>query len=277
MADIVKSKDYVVSGKKIRAWTGGTGPALLLLHSAWGDAQMSWSSVWADLARSFTVVAPDIPGHGASDSVAGPTLSASARLLVELLDTLGIDRAVVVGNSFGVALAIELASLFPERISRFVAVNGTSVPALPGLMKGIIRIPAIEKRFRGLIRNMSWSGKAFARGFPDPAALPEGFMDRIPVFEDSHSRIGFDLVMNQAKPQSRPAVPAVVIWGTGDLLVPAGRLGSFRKWLGEHQFMPIAGAGHMPQVERPAEFAAALRRVVLPAAQSTKDQNVVSR
>lgn len=276
MPDIVKSNDYIVSGKKVHAWTGGSGPALLLLHSAWGDARMSWSPVWDDLAGSFTVIAPDMPGYGVSDPPEGPSLAASARLLKELLDVLEIDRANVMGNSFGVALAIELASLFPGRINRLVAVNGTSVPAVPGLMKRIIRIPGVEKRFRRMISCMSWSPKAFARGFPNPAKLPQGFMDRIPGFEDAHARIGFNLVMNQVKPQSRPEVPATVIWGTGDLLVSSRQVESFRKWLGQHSYLPIDGAGHMPQVERPGEFSAAVRRA-LSAAESAQDQNVISR
>lgn len=235
-------------------WLGGAGPAVLLLHSAWGDAQMSWSAVWDDLSRSFTVVAPDMPGYGASDPAADPSLAKSAALLKDLLDNLGVDSAVVVGNSFGVALAIELASQHPENVKYLVMVNGTRIPAVPGFVKGIFRIPPIRRRFQA----MAWSDGAFARGFPKQGALPAGFIDRIRSFKDRHPRIGFDAVMSQVKPQLRPTVPMTVIWGTGDRLVSPRQMQSFRRWLGGHGYVPLANAGHMPQLEMPKEFTAAL-------------------
>ncbi|HVP18135.1 MAG TPA: alpha/beta hydrolase [Spirochaetia bacterium] len=258
MPDPVRPKDLTVSGKRVHLWLGGAGPALLLLHSAWGDAQMSWSPVWGELSRSFTVVAPDMPGYGASDTAEGRSLSESAKLLTGLLDSLGFDRAVVVGNSFGVALAIELASKYPGRVSNLVMVNGTRLPALSGFMKGIIRIPLIEGRFRRLMQTMSWSDSAFARGFPNQSALPVGFIDRIRGFKDKHARVGFDAVMGQAKPQSRPTVPVTLVWGTGDRLVSQRQMESFRQWLGRHEYVRLENAGHMPQLEMPKEFVAAL-------------------
>jgi pimeloyl-ACP methyl ester carboxylesterase len=71
--------DLTLSGMRVHVWTGGTGPVLLLLHSAWGDGSMSWAAVWNDLSQSFTVVAPDLPGFGLSEPLDEPTLLANAR------------------------------------------------------------------------------------------------------------------------------------------------------------------------------------------------------
>jgi len=71
-----RPKDITVSRRRIHVWTGGEGPALLLLHSAWGDAEMSWASVWNELSRSFTVIAPDMPGFGLSEPAVKSSLSA---------------------------------------------------------------------------------------------------------------------------------------------------------------------------------------------------------
>lgn len=262
MPDAVMPRDFTVSGKRVHLWTGGAGPALLLLHAAWGNAEMSWSAVWDELAHAFTVVAPDMPGFAASEPAERHGVSGIALQIKDLLDSLKLDRFAVVGNSFGAAVTIEIASLFPDRVSHLVVVNGTNLPAMPGLMKGIIRIPFIESRFGRLIQNMSWSEEAFARGFPNPAAVPQGFIDKVRSFKDAHSMIGFHAVMDQVERQSRPRVPTTVIWGTGDRLVSPRQMKSFLAWLGTYEYVPLEGAGHMPQVERPKDVSAALRIAV---------------
>lgn len=253
--------DLMLSGKRVHVWTGGAGPVLLLLHSAWGDAEMSWGLMWNELSAFFTVIAPDLPGFGTSESLDNPSLAANARLLKELLDYHKADRSIVVGNSFGVTIAIEFASLYRERTRHLVVVNGGYLPALPGFLKKLISQPIVEKRFRALMRNLTYSDKAFAKAFPNPFSLPPGFIDRIRLNEEEQSRTVFDTFMKQGKPQTPPAVPATIIWGTGDRLVSMRQAGAIRKWLGNAKYVPIEGAGHMPQVENPEEFLVAMKTV----------------
>ncbi|KAF0216943.1 MAG: 2-hydroxy-6-oxo-6-phenylhexa-2 4-dienoate [Geobacteraceae bacterium] len=254
-------KDLMLSGKRIHLWTNGTGPPLLLLHSAWGDAEMSWASVWNDLSANFTVIAPDLPGFGASEPLDEPTLAANAEVLKEVLDVQKIDRAIVVGNSFGAAVAIEFASSFPERTLRIVLVNGGYLPVLPAFIRKLISLPVVEKRFRAFIRNMNYSVKAFSKAFPNPAKLPPLFFDRIRRNEEKQAQVVFDTFMRQTKSQAPPSAPATMIWGTGDRLVTMTQAGIIRKWLGKPDFVPIEGAGHLPQVEQPAEFVEAMKKV----------------
>ncbi len=256
-----KPKDIIIAGKRLHAWVGGAGQALLLLHSAWGDAEMSWAPVWNELGRSFTVIAPDLPGFGASDPLDRPTLAANAKVLRTLLDDQKAGRAVVVGNSFAAAIAIEFASSFPERTRHLVLVNGGYLPALPGFMKKLIKLRVVEERFRRFMRSFTYSDKAFARSFPDPEVLPPGFFERIRRNEEKQSRNTFDTFMNQAGPQARPKVPSTLVWGTSDRLVTMRQAELLRKWLGAAAFVAIDGAGHMPQVEKPEEFVEAIKRV----------------
>ena len=67
--------------------------------------------------------------------------------------------------------------------------------------------------------------------------------------------------MRQTQSQVPPSVPAAMIWGTGDRLVTMRQAGIIRKWLGKPDFVPVDGAGHMPQVERPAEFVEAMKKI----------------
>ena len=253
--------DIVIAGKRLHAWTGGAGQALLLLHSAWGDAEMSWARVWNELSRSFTVIAPDLPGFGASDPLAGPTLAANANILKTLLDDRKAGQAIVVGNSFAAAIAIEFASSFPERTKHLVLVNGGYLPVLPGFMKKLIRLRVVEERFRSFMRSFTYSDKAFAKSFPDTSSLPPSFFESIRKNEEKQSRNVFDTFMNQAGPQVPPKVPSTLLWGTGDRLVTMKQAGALRTWLGTAAFVAIDGAGHMPQVERPVEFVEAMKRV----------------
>ncbi len=251
--------DITISRKKVHVWTGGTGPALLLLHSAWGDAEMSWTSVWNDLSASFAVMAPDLPGFGVSERLDKPSLEANARILKELLDLREIDRAVVVGNSFGVAVAIEFASLFPERTRRLVVINGGYLPVGPEIVRKVLSLPFVEKRFRSLMQNMAYTDKAFAKAFPNPDKLPQGFFQRIRRNKETQARAVYDTFSNQAKPQTRSSVPTTMIWGTGDRLVSMKHARIIRKWLGNADFVAIDGAGHMPQVEQPRAFVEAMK------------------
>ncbi len=254
-------KDIMLSGKRVHVFTGGTGPALLLLHSAWGDAEMSWSPVWSGLSESFTVIAPDLPGFGASEPLDAPTLAANARAMKELLDTQTINAAIVAGNSFSAAVAIEFASSFPGHTLCVVLVNGGYLPLLPGFMRKLISLPIVEKRFRAFMRNFNYSDKAFAKAFPNADKLPPLFFDRIRRNEEKQSRIVFDTFARQTQSQMPPSVPTAMIWGTGDRLVTMRQAGIIRKWLGNPDFVPIDGAGHMPQVERPSEFVEAMKKI----------------
>lgn len=256
-----RSSTLQVAGKRVKVWTNGSGPALLLLHSAWGDAELSWSGVWNDLSKTFFVIAPDMPGFGASESPSQPSLAAIAGILKDMLDAHSIERAIVAGNSFGAAVAIEFASIFPEYTRHLVLVNGTNLPTIPRFMKKLIGLSVLEDRFRKVIRNATYSDKAFEKAFPDPAALPQGFFDVIRRNEEQHARTVFNAFMTQAAPQAKPSGPATIIWGTGDRLVPDKQRDGCRRWLGEPNLVLIEGAGHMPQVERPGAFVKALQAV----------------
>src|SRR5512144_1385083 len=212
-------KDVLLSGKRVRFFTSGTGPALLLLHSAWGDAEMSWSPVWSGLSESFTLLAPDLPGFGASEPFDAPTLAANARVMKELLDSQKINAVIVAGNSFGAAVAIEFASSFPRHTVCVVLVNGGYLPLLPDFVRKLIFLPMVEKRFRAFMRNFNYSDNAFAKAFPNPGKLPPLFFDRIRRNEEKQSRIVFDTFMRQTQSQMPPPAPAAMIWGTGDRLV----------------------------------------------------------
>jgi 2-succinyl-6-hydroxy-2,4-cyclohexadiene-1-carboxylate synthase len=105
----------------------GRGPPLLLLHGFTGDRH-AWDHLRALLGARFSVVAPDLPGHGESALPADATFEGALLDLMALLDDLGLERADVVGYSLGARVALGLGLAFPERVGRLVLESGS-----PGL------------------------------------------------------------------------------------------------------------------------------------------------
>src|ERR1700739_1119157 len=169
----------------------GSGPALLLIHGV-GDKSASWEPVHAKLAQRFTVIAPDLLGHGESDNPrADYSLPAFANGMRDLLAVLGIDRVTVVGHSFGGGVAMQFAYQYPELVERIVLVSaggaakdvslpwrlaampmGSEALAMlraPGLMPAIRRLGRAVETMLGSTR--------FGRDAADVVELLEGFQD----------------------------------------------------------------------------------------------------
>ena len=135
----------------------GTGPALLLLHGL-GCDHTTWLPVIDSLARRYTVIAPDLLGHGLSDKPrADYSVGGFANGMRDLLTVLDVDKATVVGHSFGGGVAMQFAYQFPERTERLVlvgsgglgpevsrAIRAITTPGFHQLM-GVLTLPGIRQ------------------------------------------------------------------------------------------------------------------------------------
>src|ERR1043166_2431657 len=102
----------------------GSGPAILLIHGI-GDNSTTWATVQSKLAQRFTVIAPDLLGHGKSDKPrADYSVAASANApptaMGDLLGCLDIERGTVVGPSLGGGAAMQFAYQFPQLVDRLI-------------------------------------------------------------------------------------------------------------------------------------------------------------
>src|SRR5215472_8393783 len=101
----------------------GSGPAILLIHGI-GDNSTTWNTVQAKLAQRFTVIAPDLLGHGKSDKPrADYSVAAYANGMRDLLSVLDIERVTVIGHSLGGGVAMQFAYQFPQLVDRLVLVG----------------------------------------------------------------------------------------------------------------------------------------------------------
>src|SRR5271154_1785777 len=105
----------------------GSGPAILLIHGI-GDNSPPWDTVQAKPAQRFTVIAPDLLGHGKSDKPrADYSVAAYANGMRDLLSVLEIERVTVVGHSLGGGVGMQFAYQFPHLVERLILVSAGGV------------------------------------------------------------------------------------------------------------------------------------------------------
>jgi pimeloyl-ACP methyl ester carboxylesterase len=105
-----------VGGTRIHYLDEGAGPAIVLVHGLGGQMRNFTYALLDRLKSEFRVIVLDRPGSGYSASIATPTPSANASVIAQLLETLEIERPLVVGHSLGGAIALTLASRYPARV-----------------------------------------------------------------------------------------------------------------------------------------------------------------
>src|SRR5690349_24663782 len=145
----------------------GSGPALLLLHGL-GCDHTTWLPVIAALSRRYTVIAPDLLGHGQSAKPrADYSVGGYANGMRDLLTVLGIDKVTVVGHSFGGGVAMQFAYQFPERTERMVlvapgglgpevtpAIRAVTLPGFHQVM-GVVTLPGVRHLTKAGLRALS--------------------------------------------------------------------------------------------------------------------------
>src|SRR5258707_2606983 len=132
----METREITLHGNRVGYRTAGDGPeVIVLVHGITGSSE-TWAEVIPALGEEFTVVAPDLLGHGQSAKPRGDySLGAYASGVRDLVASLGHDHATVVGHSLGGGVAMQLAYQFPERCDRLVLVSsgglGREVPPPP--------------------------------------------------------------------------------------------------------------------------------------------------
>jgi pimeloyl-ACP methyl ester carboxylesterase len=258
-------------GHRIAYRTAGTGPVLLLVHGMAGSSD-TWRFVLPALAERFTVVAPDLLGHGAS---AKPqveySVGAHTNVLRDLLAALGLPHATVVGQSLGGGIAMQLAYQFPERCERLVLVSSGGLGREVGTLLRALSVPGVEHFFPLVcspvlrdagLRMAAWIGDRFVR----PAPVAEEMWRSWAALADDDARRAFFRTLRavvDARGQSVCAndrlylaalLPTLIVWGARDGLIPV------EHGLAAHDAIPgsrlavFDDVGHFPHCEAPERF-----------------------
>jgi pimeloyl-ACP methyl ester carboxylesterase len=242
----------------------GQGPPVVLLHG-FGGSTFSWRNVLPGLAESFRVIAVDLNGFGYTQRPRDQeayTRQGQAALVLGVMDALGIDRAHLVGHSYGGALTLWIASRHPERVRSMVLVDSAAPTYPDDRRSGTAAVRPLAFLFlRGYALRPSAVRKSLERSiYDDSLVTPEmvrGYTERLHVegLDDAYR----GLTAPRPGPVERVEleaidVPALVVWGTEDVLVPveSGRRAAER--LPRATFVTLEKVGHIPMEERPREF-----------------------
>jgi pimeloyl-ACP methyl ester carboxylesterase len=260
-----------IHGHKRAFVKAGTGPALLLLHGL-GCDHTTWHPVIASLARRYTVIAPDLLGHGRSDKPrADYSVGGYANGMRDLLTVLGIDKATVVGHSFGGGVAMQFAYQFPERTERMVLVAPGGIgrevtPAiraisLPGfqLAMGLATMPGLLQATKIGLRSLAATRMSHVRDLDEVAEIVQHLSDRQARAAITHVvRAVVDwrgqVVTMADRAYLTHAMPMCVIWGTDDRVIPSKHAELAKQIAPEATVEVIPNAGHFPHKDHPQRF-----------------------
>jgi pimeloyl-ACP methyl ester carboxylesterase/putative sterol carrier protein len=259
--------DVEAEGLHLSTYVVGSGPPVLLLHGL-GASKISWLPIMPELSRSYRLVVPDLPGHGESSKPRGDySMRTYAHVVRVLMDATGLERPIVVGNSMGGRIALELALRSPKR----VAALGLLDPAVPGLrwryIAGFTRVFPTEFGPLSFALRRRWMEAAVRALFAHPERLPAdaivGAADEfIRVYSEPAARFAFvaslrHLVTERPGPfwasMRRIRQPAMVVFGDMDRLVPRRSGADLAAHLPDCELHVLPEVGHAPQFEATQE------------------------
>ncbi len=250
---------------------GGSGPVVVLIHGMAGSS-VTWEPVMTELTRRYTVIAPDLPGHGDSDKPRGDySLGAHASSIRDLLVALGHERATIVGQSFGGGVAMQLAYQHPERCERLVLVSSGGLGQEVALLLRVLTLPGAEHLMpivcNGRIRDAGTAVTGFLdriglRPVPAVAEMWRSYssLSDAPTREAFHHtlRSVVDVHGQRVSAADRmylaADVPTLIVWGDRDPIIPLDHGIQAHEMIAGSRFEVFEGAGHFPHCEEPDRF-----------------------
>ena len=252
----------------------GEGDALLLIHGIAGTNAV-WDGVFADLADSNTVIAPDLPGHGASGASAGDySLGAMAATVRDLLIALGLERATIVGHSLGGGVAMQFSYLFPEYTERLVLISSGGLGRSVNPALRLAALPGAELVTAQLGRTVRLAerGVEALPSFAKPRGRVAAELARsVSALADSGTRAAFHATLRAVVGPDGQRVfagdrlylaeemPTLIIWGERDQIIPIGHGHRAHAAMPASRFVVLEHAGHFPPLEDPGGVMDALR------------------
>lgn len=250
-------------------------PVVVLVHGMAGSSD-TWRHVLRHLGGDVTVIAPDLLGHGGSDKPPHDySLGTQATGLRDLMVALGVDRATVVGQSFGGGVAMQFAYQHPDRCERLVLVSSGGLgPEVSWLLRAMAA-PGVEYlmplMFPPLVRD---AGNALARqlgrfGLRAPA-LEEGWRNYTSLSDAASRRsfvrtlrsvvdIGGQTVSAHDRLYLASRIPTLIIWGRKDRFIPLEHGQAAHAAIPGSRLEIFEASGHFPQREEPHRFVEVLR------------------
>ena len=252
------------------------GRPVVLLHGLGATNASLLPTLW-DLAADYRVLAPDLPGHGASAAPYGAyDATFFARWLARYLDEAGVTSCVLLGNSLGGRVALEVALLEPERVDALVLLAPAVAFRKLRQFVPVVRLARPEAAALPLPMTRGMARVTLRRMFSQPARLTSQSYDAaagefVRVYKRAAYRVAFfsslkqiyldDAFGEQGFWRRLPSltVPALFLWGDRDRLVPSGFARHVAAALPHARSVVLDDCGHVPQFELPDRTHAEIR------------------
>jgi pimeloyl-ACP methyl ester carboxylesterase len=254
----------------------GSGPPVVLIHGMVNSSR-HWEQVALRLADAYTVVAPDLIGHGDSATPRGDySLGAHAASIRDLLAAIGIDRATIVGHSLGGGVAMQFFYQFPQRTERLALVSSGGLgrkvspllrsAALPGAsallslaahrsVQAALQASSERQTARGSGKGVYLQAIARAlRPLEDPGAR-RAFLQTLRAVIDARGQ----RVSARDRLYLLGAMPTLIVWGERDNTIPIAHGRATHMAVPGSRFETLPRAAHFPNLEDPAGLSAVLR------------------
>jgi pimeloyl-ACP methyl ester carboxylesterase len=267
----MRRRFLTINGHDVACRTAGAGPVVLLVHGMAGSAA-TWDRVLPALAQRFTIVAPDLLGHGESAKPRSEySLGAHANLLRDVLNVLGHDRATFVGQSLGGGVVMQMAYQFPERCERLVLVDSGGLGREVNLILRGLTVPLTEQLFP-LVCNAGWRAIGDRAGGwirkmgvrITPAA--EEIWRSYASLADADTRWAFFRTLRAVVDPGGQSVsaanrlylaakiPTLIVWGARDPFIPVEHAIATHAAVPSSRLVIFQDVGHYPPCEDPARF-----------------------
>jgi pimeloyl-ACP methyl ester carboxylesterase len=257
----------------------GSGPPVVLIHGMLNSSS-HWRSVALSLAGDYTVIAPDLIGHGDSAAPRGDySLGAHASSIRDLLAAIGIDRASIVGHSLGGGVAMQFFYQFPQRTERLVLISSGGLghevspvlrtAALPGV-SALLSL-TIHRRLLGGLTDagrrlrerevrLGVHMQAVARALRplENADARQAFLQTLRAVIDVHGQ----RVSATDRLYLLESMPTLIVWGERDNTIPLLHGRRAHEAIPNSRFHTLPRAAHFPHLEDPAGLSEVLGQFI---------------
>jgi pimeloyl-ACP methyl ester carboxylesterase len=263
-------------GRRVIYRVAGSGPPVVLIHGMLNSSS-HWRAVALNLANDFTVIAPDLIGHGDSAAPRGDySLGAHAASIRDLLAATGVDRATIVGHSLGGGVAMQFFYQFPQRVERLVLISSgglgrdvspllrsATLPGMSALLSLTIHPRLIDVLWRtgGRLRRrnarLGVYMQALARALRplETAGAREAFLQTLRAVIDTRGQ----RVSATDRLYLLESLPTMIVWGERDNTIPLSHGRAAHEAIPHSRLRTLPGAAHFPHLEDPDGLSELLR------------------